>query len=41
MYTVASEIGNGFQNDKYKETCDFAKNFTFVHEMIKFQESAF
>ena len=38
MCTAASQIGNGLQNNKDKETHDFTKDFTFVHEMIKFQE---
>lgn len=41
MYSVACQRGNGFQNNKWKETHDFTKDFMFVHEMIKFQESIF
>lgn len=41
MCTVASQIGNGLQNNKYKETQGFTEDFTFVHEMIKFQEGIF
>lgn len=41
MYTVTSQIENGFQNSKHKETHDFTKDFTFVPEVIKFQDRAF
>lgn len=41
MCVAACQIGNGFWNSKQKETHDFTKDFMFVHEMIKFQESAF
>lgn len=38
MCTIACQIGNGFQNNKCKETHAFIEDFTLVHEMIKFQK---
>lgn len=39
MYTVTCQIGNDFQNNKYKETQDFTEDFTSVHKTVKFQGS--